>query len=201
MADTIEDFPEGFRVSNPFNGETFIFTHMRDDDQAVEFDVHLAAGGLLTGTGMHHHHPQADEQFSVNSGRLIVSVAGVRHMLEAGQSLTVARGVPHHFRNGHAGETLFTCRFTPGQDFLRFFLNMALTTARHPERYDARGEPPLALRALALHAYAGHGYTSAVPVWVQRLLFAALTPVALIKGYRLEVAPRRRGRAISFQRQ
>ena len=52
---------------------------------------------------------------------------------------------------------------------------MSSGTALHPERYDSRGEPPLLLRALALHAYAGHGYSAAFPIWFQRALFAALT--------------------------
>jgi hypothetical protein len=66
--------------------------------------------------------------------------------------MVAPRGTPHLFRNGHDGETLFTAVFKPGHDFLRFFLNMAMNTARNPQWYDARGEPPLALRALTLHA-------------------------------------------------
>ncbi len=99
------------------------------------------------------------------------------------------RGVPHLFRNGHDGETLFTCRFTPARQFLRFFVNMSLNTANHPEWYDERGEPPLVLRALALHAFAGHGYGAGIPIWFQKVLFAALTPIALLQGYRLAMPP------------
>ena len=112
-------------------------------------------------------------------------------MLEPGQSLNVLRGTPHYFRNGHKAETLLTVRFSPGQQFLRFFLNMSLGTANHPEWYNDRGEPPFLLRALTLHAYAGHGYAAGIPTWVQQALFAALSPVALLKGYRLSVPPRR----------
>ena len=49
-------------------------------------------------------------------------------MLEPGQGLNVLRGTPNYFRNGE-GETLLTVRFSPGQQFLRFFLNMSLGTA------------------------------------------------------------------------
>jgi hypothetical protein len=69
---------------------------------------------------------------------------------------------------------------------------MSLGTTLHPERYDSCGEPPLLLRALALHAYAGQGYSAAFPIWFQRALFAALTPFALLKGNRLDVPPRSR---------
>lgn len=181
--------PQGHRIRNAFNGETFIVTHVLEDAEAFQFDVHLEPGAMLAGTGMHHVHPFADEEFIVKSGRLVLSINGVRQALEPGESLLVTRGTPHFFRNGHEGETLFTTRFTPGQQFLRFFLNMASGTADHPEWYDERGEPPLLLRALALHAYAGHGYAADFPIWLQKALFAALAPMARLKGYRLSVMP------------
>jgi hypothetical protein len=107
----------------------------------------------------------------------------------------VPRATPHLYRNGHDGETLFTARFTPAQQFLRFFLNMSLNSAIHPEWYDERGEPPLVLRSLALHAFAGHGYGDGNPVWIQKVVFATPTPVALLRGFRLAVPPRRRHRS------
>jgi len=114
-------------------------------------------------------------------------------MLAPGERFPVQRGVPHLFRNGHEGETVFTAKFTPAQQFLRFFLNMSLNTANHPEWYDERGEPPLVLQALALHAFSGHGYGAGIPIWLQKMLFAALTPLALLQGYSLAVSPRRLG--------
>jgi len=182
---------QGDRIRNAFNGETFIFTHVSEDADIVQFDVYLEPGGMLTGTGRQHVHPGADEEFTVVSGKLVVVLSGAPRTLGPGQCLNVPRGTPHLFRNGHQGETLLTVRFRPGQQFLRFFLNMALGTANHPEWYDDRGEPPLLLRALTLHAYAGHGYAAGIPIWFQKALFAALSPVSGFKGYRLSVPPRR----------
>ena len=136
-------------------------------------------------------HPDADEEFIVKEGegKLKLMVNGEWRMLAPGERCLVQRGVPHLFRNGHEAETLFTTRFTPARQFLRFFLNMSLNTANHPEWYDERGEPPLVLRALALHAFAGHGYGAGIPIWFQKVLFAALTPIALLQGYRLAMPP------------
>ena len=47
------------------------------------------------------------------------------------------------------------------------------------------------LRALAIHAFAGHGYGAGIPIWLQKVLFAALTPIALLQGYSLAMPPRR----------
>jgi quercetin dioxygenase-like cupin family protein len=200
MLDDIPLVSEGHRIRNAFNGETFIFTHVREDSDSFQCDVLIEPGGMLTGSGMHHIHPSADEEFIVKAGCLVLSIRGERRLLMPGERFFVARGVPHHFRNGHDGETLFTTRFTPGQQFLRFFLNMASGTANHPEWYDERGEPPLLLRALALHRYAGHGYAAHIPVWLQKILFAVLAPIASLKGYRLCVMPARRGRRVALPR-
>jgi len=183
--------PAGTRIRNAFNGETFIFTHVDEGASEFQCDVFIEAGGMKTGTGRQHLHPDADEEFIVKAGKLKLMVDGEWRMLAPGERFPVQRGVPHLFRNGHEGETVFTAKFTPAQQFLRFFLNMSLNTANHPEWYDERGEPPLVLRALALHAFAGHGYGAGIPIWLQKVLFAALTPIALLQGYSLAMPPRR----------
>lgn len=187
--------PPGTRLRNPFNGETFIFTQAGEDAGAFRFDVLVEPGGMLTGTGRQHLHPFADEEFAVRHGRLRLMVDGAWRELGPGEALLVPKGTPHLFRNGHEGETLFTATFRPAMQFPAMFLNMASNIARHPEWYDARGEPPLLLQALTLNAYAGHAYVADLPVWLQRLVFAVLAPVALAKGYRLAVGPRQRGRS------
>ena len=181
----------GTKIRNAFNGEPFIFTHV--DEGAIEFqcDVLIEAGGMKIGTGRQHLHPDADEEFIVKAGRLKLMVDGKWRMLAPGERFRVQRGVPHLFRTGHESETMFTAKFTPAQQFLRFFLNMSLNIANHPEWYDERGEPPLLLRALALHAFSGHGYGAGIPIWLQRISFSALTPIALLQGYSLAIPPKR----------
>ncbi len=186
--------PPGTRIRNGFNGETFIFTHLVERADEVQFDVFLERGGMLTGTGRQHFHPGAEEEFIVQTGALKLMVDGKWRMLGPGERFTVPRATPHLFRNGHDGQTLFTTKFRPAQDFLRFFLNMSMNTANHPQWYDGKGEPPLVLQAIALHAFHGHGYGAGIPVWFQKLLFAVLSPVARLMGYSLAMPPRQRRR-------
>ena len=182
--------PPGTRIRNPLQGETFIFTHVDETADEVRFDVFLERGGMTTGSGRQHIHPKSDEEFIVREGRLKVMVAGAWHELGAGDHIIIPRGTPHLFRNGHDGETLFTTRFSPPQAFLRFFVNMAQNTANNANWYSAKGEPHLLLLAQRLHTYKDHAYGHGIPVWFQKALFAALSPVAWLKGYRLAVRPR-----------
>jgi hypothetical protein len=63
-------------LRNAFNGEAFIFTHALEDSDVAQFDVYLEPNGMLAGTGMHHVHPFADEEFLVKTGRLALSIDG-----------------------------------------------------------------------------------------------------------------------------
>ena len=176
-------------VTNVFNGETFIFSGPLDDPNVARFDVRLQPGGSGGGNALVHIHPGAHEHFTVRSGRLVVTMDGKPHRLAAGDQIVVPRGTPHCFANDHDGETLITVAFTPAEQHLRFFANFASLAAHRTEWFSAKGDPDFLLIALALDTYRGHLYLAGPPVWLQKLLFAALAPLARWRGYRLEIEP------------
>ncbi|WP_262298291.1 cupin domain-containing protein [Microvirga sesbaniae] len=181
-------FAPGLTLENAFNEETFVFT-TPESAEAAEFEVRLGPGGSGGGNAMAHIHPKTDETFTVRSGRLTVSINGQMHDLRPGETITVPNGKPHFFRNAHAGDTVVVIRFTPAQHQLRFFLNFATIAQNHPEWFGAKGEPSFLLMALTLHAFKDHFYVAGPPVWVQKLLFATLAPVARLLGYTVVVKP------------
>ncbi len=179
----------GTTITNAFNRETFVFTDPVERADLARFDVVLEEGGTGGGNAVAHIHPAADETFFVRSGRVRVVIDGVDHFAEAGESILVPRGCSHFFANAHAGETRLTISFSPGQQHLRFFLNLAASTVLAPGAYSPKGDPKLLPLALALHAYAGHLYLAGPPIWVQKMLFAGLAPLAWLLGHRLQVPP------------
>jgi len=179
----------GTSLRNAFNGETFTFAYPLDDAERAAIDVTLDAGGSGGGNALMHVHPKADETFDVTSGALEVIVNGVRTIIRPGQSITIPRGAPHCFKNANAGPTTFTAIFTPAQQHLRFFANFAQTVERHADWFGREGEPSLLMMALKLHAYRDHLYLAGPPVWAQKLIFAALAPIARWRGYRVLIPP------------
>jgi quercetin dioxygenase-like cupin family protein len=175
-------FTPGTTLVNPFNRETFIFTKP-ENPEVAEFEARLGPGGSGGGNALAHIHPKADEEFTVRSGRLHVSVAGVVHALGPGQTMVVPRGTAHFFTNAHEGDTELVIRFKPGQNHLRFFHAFATATQTHPEWFGAKGEPKLLGMALALHTYKDHLYLAGPPIWLQKVVFAALSPLARLAGY------------------
>ncbi|MBC8050933.1 MAG: cupin domain-containing protein [Chitinophagales bacterium] len=175
-------------LRNEFNNESFIFTP-GDDPEVARFDVILGIGGSGGGNALVHIHPGASETFTVKSGRLAVVMRGIEHVLEVGQSFTIPAGTPHYFKNAGAEATEALVEFHPAQQHLRFFRNFAMLAAKRTEWFSTKGDPHLLLIALVLHAYRGHLYLAGIPIFVQKMLFGALAPVARYRGYRLEIEP------------
>lgn len=182
--------PAGTRILNAYNNETFVFTQPCEDTKITRFDVVLGQGGSGGGNAVEHIHPHADEIFTVHRGRIQVMIEGHEHYAAEGQSVTVPKGARHFFRNDFDGETHLTVTFTPGQQHLRFFLNLARWTAEEPRYFKADGSVKLLPVALALNAFRDHLYIAGPPIAAQKLLFNVLAPLARLLGYRLAVKPR-----------
>ncbi|MDH4441481.1 MAG: cupin domain-containing protein [Rhizobium sp.] len=183
--------PAGTRILNAYNKETFVFTHPWEEGTSSRMDVVLGKGGSGGGNAIAHIHPETDEIFTVNSGQVMVMIDGQEHFASEGQSITVPKGASHFFRNAFDGDTHLTVTFVTAQQHLRFFLNLARWTSECPGYFKPDGSVKLLPIALGLNAFRDHLYISGPPVIVQKLLFAALTPIALLMGYRLAVSPRR----------
>ena len=181
-------FTPGLTLVNAFNHETFVFT-TPESAEIAEFEVHLGPGGSGGGNAMAHTHPKTDETFTVRSGLLNVAIDGRMHELRPGETITVPHGKPHFFRNASEGDTAVIIRFTPAQHQLRFFLNFATIAQNHPEWFGPKGDPSFLLMALTLHTFKDHFYVAGPPVWVQKILFATLAPIARLRGYKAVVKP------------
>ncbi|MBY0335726.1 MAG: cupin domain-containing protein [Acetobacteraceae bacterium] len=181
--------PPGTALHNPYNSETFLFDDAQERADLAGFRVRLGAGGSGAGNALLHVHPGADEHFRVIRGRLRVRMGDRDHPLAAGETLTVPRGTPHCFFNGHDDETEMAVSFTPGQRHLRFFIDVAYAAAHHPGWWKPDGGARLLPMALLLDAYPQELRLAGPPAWVQRALFAALAPVARARGYALPLPP------------
>lgn len=174
-------------LRNAMNREIFVFAETPDDRESTAFRVILDAGGSGGGNALVHVHPLADETFSVITGRLKVTLAGAEHVVPAGERFTIPRGSPHFFRNGHDGATEAEVRFTPAQRHRDFFMTFARIAESRPDWFSAKGDPHLLLIALFLHGFRDHLYLAGPPVALQKLLFAALAPIARWRGYAVGV--------------
>jgi quercetin dioxygenase-like cupin family protein len=136
-----------------------------------------------------HAHPTARERFTVLNGWVRVRVDGQERDVRAGETVEFAPGVAHDFWNPGPREAhVLVELWEPG----RFEeMMVALFDLAQQGRVTDRGVPTLLQSALLAREY------DDVVVFggaLQRMLFAALAPVARLRG--LEPVPARRGRPV-----
>jgi hypothetical protein len=127
-----------------------------------------------------HVHSHQAEYFEVVQGRATVVVAGVEQTLTVGQSMTIAAGTAHTWRNSGDGLLRMITEFRPAgqmQSFFETFCGLA-----SEGRCDDKGQP--AFLQIAASAAFWDIYLAGPPVLAQRALFALLGPIAWARGYR-----------------
>jgi quercetin dioxygenase-like cupin family protein len=92
-----------------------------------------------------HHHPFS-EFFYIAEGELDLMADGVWQRLAQGQSLTLAPGVVHTFRNPAATPTRFVTGFAP-RGFERFFATFGVPADR-PDALEASVAPAVIERVM-----------------------------------------------------
>ena len=68
-------------------------------------------------------------------------------------------------------------------------ISLATIAATRQDWFEVQAVPHKLLMALMLDTYRGHFYLAGPPVWLQKVVFAALAPIARLKGYRIPLVP------------
>ncbi len=111
-------------ITNPISGETF--KCLRSDAQCYEMEWTVTTGGYVP---FEHIHYKQDETFDVKEGVLRIRMDGKEHVVPAGKSITVAKGVAHLASNDSIGVLKCIVRYAPGLDyanFMRCFLGLTM---------------------------------------------------------------------------
>jgi mannose-6-phosphate isomerase-like protein (cupin superfamily) len=162
-------------VQNPVTKERF--TIARSGPEALLLEVRVPPDMIRP--PLHLHRGQR-ESFEVRHGRVTVRTGREEHVLEPGGRLDVPSGTPHTWWNSGDGEAVILAEFRPpgqARSFFETFCGMA-----GEGRCDAKGGPPLL--QIAASARLWDMYLAGPPVPLQRALFAALGPLARMRGYR-----------------
>jgi mannose-6-phosphate isomerase-like protein (cupin superfamily) len=176
----------GETIENPLTGERITFLETAEDTDGELLRFEYAAPPHAEGPP-EHIHPRQEERFEIVSGTLVARAGGRERTLGEGQSIAIAAGTPHTFRNPGGEEVRFLVEFRPALGIEPFF-ETAWGLVRDG-RATALGVPknPLQLAVLAA-AYRDEVYLAGPPIPVQKALFAVgagmLAPLGRLLGYR-----------------
>jgi quercetin dioxygenase-like cupin family protein len=129
-----------------------------------------------------HLHPALHETFTVLEGELTVLRDGRRSTLHAGKSAHIEPGVWHDWWNEAELDAVVRVDITPGERFAHMIETMfGLAREGH---VNAKGMPTPLQLALTAQEFSDVIVFRKPPPAVQRVVFAALTPIARRRGYR-----------------
>jgi quercetin dioxygenase-like cupin family protein len=129
-----------------------------------------------------HLHPALHERFSVLQGELTVVRDGRRSTLHAGESAHIGPGMWHDWWNQAEAEAVVRVEITPGERFMHM-IETTFGLAREGH-VNAKGMPSPLQLALTAQEFSDVIVFRKPPRRVQRLVFAALAPIAKRRGYR-----------------
>src|SRR5438477_12884753 len=127
-----------------------------------------------------HLHRGQQESFEILHGQVTVQTGREQHALGPGDRLAVPPATAHTWWNSGAQEAVLLAEFDPPGQTLSFF--QTFCDMASAGRCNAHGTPPFL--QIAASARWWDMYLAGPPVTLQRALFAALGPLARIRGYR-----------------
>ena len=168
-------------IRNPVTGETTTFLVTAADSGGKVLEIEMAADPKAAG-GTEHIHPKIMERYEMLEGRLSLLLEGNETTVSAGQHLDIPAGTKHSFWNPDDAPARVRVRFEPAGRFEEFM--ESLYALASDGKTNAKSRPKLLQAALIGRRHIDDIALARPPVFVQRLLYAVLAPIARARGYR-----------------
>lgn len=167
-------------IENPVTRERGIVRRTPDDAGSMLIaDLYAAPRAAVAGE---HVHPRSTECFTVVRGVLHMRLDGAVQAVEPGTRVVIPPGTPHDWWNAGVDTAYVILEVDPGQRFEAMIRN--LFGLARDGRTDDTGRPGLLQAALLAREFDDVIRFTSPPRAVQRPLFAALAPIARMRGLR-----------------
>jgi mannose-6-phosphate isomerase-like protein (cupin superfamily) len=170
----------GEQLFDPVRGDSIEFRETaRDTGGALLSWVWTAVGAPPM-----HVHPLQEERFEVLSGTVGIQIEDEQLSLGEGEEATVAPGTPHRWYSvDDQQKARFLAELRPALN--TEILLETLYGLATDGKTDKRGVPNLLQMAVILNGlHKGEIYLATPPIALQKVLFALLSPVGKLVGYR-----------------
>lgn len=168
-------------IENKFTGQKikFIQTGKDTDGKLLEMETSYAPHSKEP---VAHYHPLQDENFEVVAGEMNIRINGSIKVLKKGDTLHIAANTVHSMWNNSENETVMNWKVTPALA-TDHFLETA-TGLSNDGQVNKDGKPGLLQISLMASKYSNVFRLTKPPFAVQKILFAILSPVAYLAGFR-----------------
>lgn len=131
-----------------------------------------------------HYHPEQEEDFTVVEGALSIRMHGEVIILKPGAACHIPKKEIHSMWNHTAADTTVRWRVKPAlqtENFLETLAGLAVDN-----KTNSKGVPHILQVALLSRKYVREFRLASPGYWIQKIVFAFLTPIAFVLGFRSE---------------
>jgi quercetin dioxygenase-like cupin family protein len=168
-------------LTNPHTGHTIKFLQTSKDTggRLLEVEGSYPSRSIIPPP---HYHPYQEEDFLIIKGQMTLRMDGKIMILRAGDSLHIPPNTPHSMWNNSGTEAIVNWKIQPALDTEYFFettVGLAVDS-----KLKENGRPKLFESVLMVNRFSKVFRLSKPPYFVQKIVFAILTPLAYLLGYR-----------------
>jgi quercetin dioxygenase-like cupin family protein len=168
-------------ICNPVTGQTITFLQTAADTGGALLEMESVYNSTSKEPAPHYH-PSQEEDFTVREGSLSVKLNGKLQILHAGDKLHISKNTVHAMWNHTTSKTEVNWKVRPALN-TEALLETGTGLAADG-KVNKTGMPPLLQVALMANYFAPVYRLAKPPYLIQKILFAVLTPIAYLKGYR-----------------
>lgn len=152
--------------------------------EAEASEVELNHQRFLLDNPDEHLHPHQEEVIEVLMGDYAVEIEGTTHHLSEGDEINVSKHTPHRHWNPSAKPVRVAHEHHPALDSASHA--RVMWALAQDGRTNEKGVPNILQFAVINRAYPGIAYSTAVPIPIQKAMFAILAPIGRVAGYQAE---------------
>lgn len=168
-------------IKNPRTGQTIKFLQASKDTNGEWLEMESVWESSSVKPPVHYH-PGQEEDFLVLEGELRVCVDGVERVLRRGDHLHIARNVVHSMWNPSNQRVVAHWKVTPALD--TEYLLETTSGLANDGKTNSLGQPSFLQVVLLMNRFSGVFRLGGIPFTIQKILFALLSPLARLAGYR-----------------
>ncbi|WP_153798277.1 cupin domain-containing protein [Foetidibacter luteolus] len=172
---------KGKIIRNPKTGQTIEFVTTAEDSDGAFLEM-VTSYAPHSKEPVAHYHPLQHEYFTVLEGALTIKKNGKIITLTRGMSIEIPKNTTHSMWNNGSAKTVLKWKVAPALSTEFFFeTTMGLVS---DNKTKADGNPCLLQVALLAKKYSKEFRLFKPSYAIQRIVFALLTPFALLAGKR-----------------
>jgi mannose-6-phosphate isomerase-like protein (cupin superfamily) len=170
---------KGKRITNPANKQTIEFVTTSKESKGRLLEM-IASWEPYSIKPMEHYHPYQDEQFDVLDGEMSLMLNGKTYILQKGDVVKIPAKTVHAMWNHSDNKAVMNWKVSPALH-TEFFLETGMGLVADGKTGN-NGMPGMLQTILLAQKYRKEFRLHQPNYILQRIVFAVLTPFALLSG-------------------